>query len=64
MAKDVEAFKESGPRIKMTPVAAKMVADLKLDAAQIAGTGPGGKITREDIEQFTARQKAPSRCTC
>ena len=30
-------------------------------AAQITGTGPGGKITREDIEQFTARQKAPAR---
>ena len=60
VAKDVEAFKESGPRIKMTPVAAKMVADLKLDAAQIAGTGPGGKITIEDVQQFTAKQKAPA----
>jgi pyruvate dehydrogenase E2 component (dihydrolipoamide acetyltransferase) len=60
VAKDVEAFKESGPRIKMTPVAEKMAADLKIDASQIAGTGPGGKITKEDIEQFVARQKAPA----
>ena len=43
VAKDVEAFKESGPRIKMTPVAEKMAADLKIDVSQIAGTGPGGQ---------------------
>jgi len=44
----------------MTPVAEKMAADLKIDVTQITGTGPGGKITKEDIEKFAAKQKAPA----
>ncbi len=40
-------------RIKASPVAKKIAEDRGIDLAQIAGTGPGGRIVKEDVEQFT-----------
>jgi pyruvate dehydrogenase E2 component (dihydrolipoamide acetyltransferase) len=40
-------------RIKASPVAKKIAEDRGIDLAQIAGTGPGGRIIKEDVEQFT-----------
>lgn len=34
---------------KATPVAANIIADKKVDASKIPGTGPGGKITKHDV---------------
>ena len=39
-----------------TPVAARMAAANQVDLAQVAGTGSGGKVTRQDVEAFLARQ--------
>ncbi|MFZ0889383.1 MAG: E3 binding domain-containing protein, partial [Candidatus Binataceae bacterium] len=33
-----------------SPVARKLAAELGVDLAEISGTGPGGRITREDVE--------------
>lgn len=40
-----------------TPVAARMAAELGLDLAQIPGSGPGGRITRADVERYAAAQQ-------
>jgi len=42
----------------LTPVAARMVKDLGLDASAIPGSGPGGRVTREDVEKFAAQAEA------
>src|SRR6266508_62906 len=45
-------------RLKISPVARKMAAELGIDPATIRGTGPGGRITHEDIEQAAAARTA------
>ncbi len=38
-------------RTRMTPVARRMAEEHMIDVSRIAGTGPGGRITREDVEK-------------
>jgi pyruvate dehydrogenase E2 component (dihydrolipoamide acetyltransferase) len=38
-------------RLRISPVARKLAAELGVDPAAVRGTGPGGAITREDIER-------------
>lgn len=45
-------------RIKSSPLARKLAVDLGVDLAAIAGSGPGGRIVREDIESAAARKPA------
>lgn len=40
-----------GARIAATPVARRMAREFGLDITQIRGTGPGGRIMKEDIAQ-------------
>ncbi|UKA76829.1 dihydrolipoamide acetyltransferase family protein [Arthrobacter sp. FW306-07-I] len=40
-------------RPRSTPPVRKLAKDLGLDLAQIRGTGPGGLITREDVQGFS-----------
>lgn len=48
-------------RIKSSPAAKKLAKDLGVDLAAVKGTGPGGRITREDVEQAAAgKQAAPA----
>jgi 2-oxoglutarate dehydrogenase E2 component (dihydrolipoamide succinyltransferase) len=37
---------------KVTPVAKRLIDDNKLNAADINGTGPNNKITKEDVENY------------
>ncbi len=37
-------------RVKASPVARKMATERGIDLASVAGTGPGGRITRSDVE--------------
>lgn len=39
----------SGERIKASPLAKKLAREKRVDLAKIAGTGPGGRITKEDV---------------
>jgi len=49
-------------RARISPLARKAAAELCVDPASVRGTGPGGAITREDIERAAAaRPQAPSR---
>ncbi len=48
-------------RIRITPAAKKLAADLGVDPSSVTGTGPSGRITREDIERAaTSRAARPS----
>lgn len=43
--------KASNGRLKISPVARKMAEAAGLDVNTIQGTGPGGRITKEDVQQ-------------
>lgn len=42
-------------RPRSTPPVRKLAKDLGLDLVQIRGTGPGGLITREDVQEFAGQ---------
>lgn len=46
--RDVRAYLEAAP--KATPLAEKLAAEAGIDLRKVAGSGPTGKITREDVE--------------
>lgn len=41
----------SGEKVKISPVARKMAAEANLDIGTLSGTGPGGRITKEDVQK-------------
>ncbi|WP_067929974.1 dihydrolipoamide acetyltransferase family protein [Alicyclobacillus kakegawensis] len=41
---------------KASPAARKLARDLGVDIRQVAGTGPGGRITKEDVERAAANK--------
>lgn len=42
------------PHPPITPAARRVARDLGLDPSQVRGTGPGGRITQEDVEAHAA----------
>ncbi|WIG61857.1 MAG: Dihydrolipoamide acetyltransferase component of pyruvate dehydrogenase complex [Ktedonobacterales bacterium] len=46
-----------GARIFISPIARRIAAEHDLDISAIAGTGPGGRIQREDVEAALVRQQ-------
>jgi pyruvate dehydrogenase E2 component (dihydrolipoamide acetyltransferase) len=52
----MEAKSNSGERRAVSPVARKLAAELGVNLDRVSGTGPGGRITREDVERAA---KAP-----
>ena len=70
MERDVRAAAAAAPlepavaappgRIVASPLARKLAEEYAVDLAQIAGTGPGGRITEKDVTAFVeARETAP-----
>jgi pyruvate dehydrogenase E2 component (dihydrolipoamide acetyltransferase) len=49
----------AGARRPVSPVARKLAAELGVDLDRISGSGPGGRITREDVER-AAKSPQPS----
>jgi pyruvate dehydrogenase E2 component (dihydrolipoamide acetyltransferase) len=45
-------------RIRISPLAKKLAAELGVDVPALHGTGPGGAITREDVERAAAAKPA------
>src|SRR5215467_8119139 len=41
---------------RISPAVRKLVEDNHLDLAQISGTGPGGRVTREDVQAYLANR--------
>lgn len=54
---------KAGKRIAASPVARKLAAELGIDLATIAGTGPRGRITKEDVQQANERAAASAAST-
>jgi 2-oxoglutarate dehydrogenase E2 component (dihydrolipoamide succinyltransferase) len=48
--------RESAPEV--TPVAKKVAQDLGVDVSKITPTGPGGRVTKEDVQAYADKQKA------
>jgi len=42
-------------RLRISPAAKKLAADVGIDPASIIGTGPGGRVTLEDIQRAQAK---------
>lgn len=51
----------AGGRVKISPNARKLAEENGIDYTLIAGTGPEGRITREDVEQFMSQAPADER---
>jgi pyruvate dehydrogenase E2 component (dihydrolipoamide acetyltransferase) len=51
---------EPGARALATPAIRKMAQDMGLDINQVSGTGPGGRVTKEDLEKHTATKEVPT----
>ena len=47
-----------GPKVRISPVVAKMAAEHGLDLSAIPGTGIDGRVTKKDVEDFLARRAA------
>lgn len=52
------ASHREGERIKASPLARKVAAELGVDLSLVSGTGPGGRIVRKDVEKTS---KSPSK---
>ena len=50
----------SGERVKISPIARKLCDELGIDPATVTGSGPGGRITREDVEKAARAAPAPA----
>ena len=48
----------AGGRVKSSPLARKIAAAAKVEIGQIAGSGPGGRIVRSDVESFLSSKPA------
>ncbi|QIS24127.1 dihydrolipoamide acetyltransferase [Nocardia terpenica] len=52
----------NGRRPKSSPLARRIAAELGVDIATVAGTGPGGRITKQDVESASrAAESVPAR---
>ena len=43
----------AGSRVKASPIARKIAAEKGIDITTVPGTGPGSRITKADVENFT-----------
>ena len=54
-----QATRADGERIKASPLAVKLAAERNINLALIHGTGTGGRIVKQDIENFRAVPGGP-----
>jgi pyruvate dehydrogenase E2 component (dihydrolipoamide acetyltransferase) len=54
------AVDDAGTRRAISPVARKLAAELGVELARVIGTGPGGRITREDVERASEDARSAS----
>ena len=57
LARQEPVIAKTGPVIA-SPVARRMADELGIDLHQVAGTGPEGRITKRDIEEFVKQRAA------
>jgi pyruvate dehydrogenase E2 component (dihydrolipoamide acetyltransferase) len=46
--------------IKASPLAQRLAKEHAIDLAQVPGTGPGGQVSRSDVERYLASRAAPT----
>ncbi|KAI8146068.1 pyruvate dehydrogenase complex dihydrolipoamide acetyltransferase [Fennellomyces sp. T-0311] len=51
---------DDGGRVKASPLARKTANERDLDISQIKGSGPGGRIVKDDVDNFKAPAAAPT----
>src|SRR5262245_33088561 len=51
---------DDGDRVKASPLARRLAADLGIDLARVRGTGPAGRIVRADVEEAARATTAPA----
>ncbi len=52
---EIEGPETAAPAsVSASPAVRKLAKDRRVDLASVAGTGPGGRITREDVERTTS----------
>lgn len=49
---EAEEVKEEKGRVLATPAVRKIAKDMAIDLTIVKGTGPGGRITKEDLQKF------------
>ena len=57
---DVPSSPSEGERVRSSPAARKRAQELGVDIARVAGTGPGGRVTLEDVEGAAQAAPGPS----
>jgi 2-oxoisovalerate dehydrogenase E2 component (dihydrolipoyl transacylase) len=55
---DVGAQAPTGPRPRLSPVVRRLAEEHGIDPTQIAGSGEGGRVTRDDVLQFLEKREA------
>jgi pyruvate dehydrogenase E2 component (dihydrolipoamide acetyltransferase) len=56
----VTAESGEGGAVKASPLARRMAEEHSIDLSQVQGTGPGGRIVRDDIEDVLEQRGAPA----
>ncbi len=59
-ARPAPAAAEAGPPPKASPLAKRLAGELGVDLRSVTGSGPGGRITREDVEAAARAPAAPA----
>ena len=52
--------KENGERQRVSPVARRLAEELGVDLRRVQGSGPGGRIQKEDVEAAAQRPATPT----
>ncbi len=55
-----ESAAASDAGVKASPLARRIAEEHHIDLSQVRGTGPGGRIVRDDIEDALEQRKAPA----
>ncbi len=50
----VATIAQSGERVKASPLARRLAIEYQVDLQTIAGSGPGGRVVRDDVEAYKA----------
>ena len=59
-AGSASAADSDGARVKASPVARRLARELGVELASLAGSGPGGRIVKADVEAAAAAPAAPA----
>lgn len=60
-ARAIPAPSLEGVEILAVPMVRKLASDLKVDLRTVRGTGPQGRITKEDVQRAARERKAPEK---